>query len=109
MAAVTSSRPQPDSESWPSAQPAQPVAGVWSAAAIRRIALTCSGRSVGRRLSSTAAAALTCGAAKDVPCAARYSSGPQLEYPCSEHDGYLAVRGRGRIERISWPGAARSL
>jgi hypothetical protein len=38
-------------------------------------------------LSRTAAAALTCGAANDVPCASRYSSGPQLEYPCSEQ-GY---------------------
>ena len=60
--------------------------------------MTCSGRSVGRRLSSTAAAALTCGAAKDVPWASRYSSGPQLEYPCSVHDGE-ARRQRPREDR----------
>ena len=60
-------------------QASQPFAASRSVAVDWRIFVTWSGCSVGCRLRSTAAAAATCGAAKDVPCASRYSSGPQLE------------------------------
>ena len=58
---------------------------------------------------SIAAAAVTCGVAKLVPSADRYSSGPQLEYPCSTQSGNAAVSGSGNVERMSSPGAAMSL
>ena len=44
-----------------------------------------------------------------MPSADRYSSGPQLEYPCSTHAGNAAVNGSGNVDRISSPGAAMSL
>ena len=109
IAAATSSLPQPEYASRPVAQAAHPVSAFASAAVRSRIEPTCSAVRSGRRLKRIAAAALTCGAENDVPCAWRYSSGPQLEKPWSAHAGKREVSGRGKVERICSPGAARSL
>jgi len=59
---------------------------------------TWSGCSAGSSANKTAAAAVTCGAANEVPAACRNSSGPQSEYPWFWHSGRVAVRARGSVE-----------
>ena len=58
-------------------------------------------------LSISAAAALTCRAANDVPSTRRKSSFAHGVWPCSAQ-GRNAVRLRGNVEVSSWPGAAMS-
>ena len=73
------SLPQPLYKSRSGGQGLQPVAALTSSAKRVRMCPTWSGWSRGRAASRSAAAAATCGAAKDVPSALRYSSGPQIE------------------------------
>ena len=65
--------------SWPTVHAKQPLAGRASTALCSSSADTWSGASPGEVAMSIAAAAVTCGVAKLVPSAERYSSGPQLE------------------------------
>ena len=68
---------------------------------------TWSGVSEGSTPSRSAAAALTCGAANDVPIASRSSNGPQSEYASVQPES-AATRFDGIVENMSSPGAATS-
>ncbi len=61
----------------------------------------------GRAAISSAAAALTCGAAKDVP--STVPSGPTTSPAGASCDDPEAARSRGTVVRMPTPGAARSL
>src|SRR5262245_6953993 len=103
-----SSSPQPLYQSRPSGQRRHPVAALTSAAECSSTDVTWSGVRVGLAANSSAAAAVTCAAAYDVPSAGRNSGGPQIEYPWSTHVGRFAVSVRGSVEPIPTPGAAMS-
>ncbi len=105
----TSSVPQPVSASRPGGHCAHPVDASSSIALRSSSHETWSGRSVGSWPRMSAAAAATCGAAKDVPIALRNSSGPQSEYGCPVHAGLSSSRFVGIVEKMLSPGAAMSL
>ena len=72
--------PQPVSESRPTAQAGQPVAGLASVAERSSSHSSWAGVSAGSTPSRSAAAAVTWGAEKEVPIAFWNSEGPQFEY-----------------------------
>src|SRR5207237_6177596 len=108
-ALATSSLPQPLSESRRSEQRAQPVAAFTSSALCSSSVVAWLFDSDGAVANSTAAAAVTCGAANDVPSGLRSSSGPQSEKPWSAQSGLGDVIASGSVEKIPEPGAERSL
>src|SRR5580765_2429344 len=95
---ATSSRPQPLIGSRCSGHDLQPFAAFTSVAERSRMFATWSDCKLGLSASSTAAAAVTWGAAKDVPAACRNSSGPQSEYPWFMQSGRNDVNARGSVE-----------
>ena len=76
----------------------QPFDAFTSVAVRSRMLMTWSGCNAGFSAKRTAAAAVTCGAAKDVPAAWRNSSGPQSEYPWFWQRGRDEVSARGKVE-----------
>jgi hypothetical protein len=104
-----SSRPQPVNASRPVAHALQLFAALRSTAVRSSRYEIWSAFSVGLSASRMAAAAVTCGAANDVPAPRRKSDGPQSEYPWSVQEGFCAVMASGIVERMWSPGAEMSL
>ena len=103
--------PQPVNESRPTGHAGQPVAGVASVALRSSTHSSWELESLGYSPSRSAAAAVTCGAANDVPIPSLNSDGPQFAYALFGplHPGTEAsTRLRGIVEKIGPPGAATS-
>ena len=84
--------------------------GSRSIAVDSRIFVTCSGRSVGRRLEQDSGGGASPAVRRTTsPAPLGTRQGRSSSSPDREQLGKRAVSGRGRIERISRPGAARSL